>query len=194
MSVLARLGTPTNRQWPRVKMAAKICSMTASWPTITFCSSRCMICRCCRNSCSTSPRLRVLVDNGVWRLGVMRSVDGDGGPTASRILYVGGIGRQLERTVHCRSRASSVDYQCTLFLERWMRRSVARILACQSCAILLVVTALPVRLVAAPAGIDAAQVLDAIDRGVAFMKRDFDRRDRWDEMTGYPGGIAALCT
>ena len=35
MSVLARPGTPTSRQWPRVKMAAMICSMTSVWPTTT---------------------------------------------------------------------------------------------------------------------------------------------------------------
>ena len=34
MSVLASPGTPTSRQWPRVKMAARICSMTSVWPTI----------------------------------------------------------------------------------------------------------------------------------------------------------------
>ena len=34
MSVLARPGTPTSRQWPRVKMAARICSMTSVWPTM----------------------------------------------------------------------------------------------------------------------------------------------------------------
>ena len=41
MSVLARPGTPTSRQWPRVKMAARICSMTSVWPTMTrrSCSS-----------------------------------------------------------------------------------------------------------------------------------------------------------
>ena len=30
ISVLARPGTPTSRQWPRVKIAAKICSITSS--------------------------------------------------------------------------------------------------------------------------------------------------------------------
>src|SRR6266511_4263349 len=34
MSVLASPGTPTSRQWPRVKMAARICSMTSAWPTM----------------------------------------------------------------------------------------------------------------------------------------------------------------
>ena len=33
--VLARPGTPTSRQWPRVKMAARICSITSAWPTMT---------------------------------------------------------------------------------------------------------------------------------------------------------------
>src|SRR4051812_16908749 len=34
MSVLARPGTPTSRQWPRVKIAARICSITSLWPTM----------------------------------------------------------------------------------------------------------------------------------------------------------------
>src|SRR5262245_9178727 len=33
ISVLARPGTPTRRQCPRVKTAARICSMTSDWPT-----------------------------------------------------------------------------------------------------------------------------------------------------------------
>ena len=37
IKVLARPGTPTSRQCPRVKMAAKICSITSFWPTMTFC-------------------------------------------------------------------------------------------------------------------------------------------------------------
>src|SRR6267143_1565229 len=32
-SVLARPGTPTNRQWPREKRAIRSCSIPASWPT-----------------------------------------------------------------------------------------------------------------------------------------------------------------
>ena len=62
ISVLASPGTPTSRQWPRVKMAAKICSITSFWPTMTFCSSSCISRRCWLNSCRTSPRLRGLVD------------------------------------------------------------------------------------------------------------------------------------
>ena len=50
IKVLARPGTPTSRQWPRVKMAAKICSITSSWPTITFCNSSCISLRCWLNS------------------------------------------------------------------------------------------------------------------------------------------------
>ena len=46
-----------------------------------------------------------------------------------------------------------------------------------------------------PSGpIDAAQVLDAIDRGVAYLKREQLPRGRWNEMTGYDGGVTALCT
>ncbi len=43
-SVLARPGTPTSRQWPRLNMAMSNCSMTSFWPTITLpiCS---VICR-----------------------------------------------------------------------------------------------------------------------------------------------------
>ena len=33
-TVLSVPGTPTRRQWPPVKIAARICSMTASCPTI----------------------------------------------------------------------------------------------------------------------------------------------------------------
>ena len=36
INVLARPGTPTSRTWPRVKMAARICSMTSRWPTTTL--------------------------------------------------------------------------------------------------------------------------------------------------------------
>ena len=63
INVLARPGTPTSRQWPRVKMAAKICSITSLWPMMTFCNSSCMSCRCWLNSWRMSPRLRGLVDN-----------------------------------------------------------------------------------------------------------------------------------
>ena len=58
INVLARPGTPTSRQWPRVKMAANICSITSVWPTMTFCSSSCISRRCWLNSCNTSPRFR----------------------------------------------------------------------------------------------------------------------------------------
>ena len=42
--------------------------------------------------------------------------------------------------------------------------------------------------------IDAAQVLAAIDRGVAYLKREQSPRGRWNEMAGYDGGVTALCT
>ncbi len=47
-----------------------------------------------------------------------------------------------------------------------------------------------------PAGrpIDASQVLSAIERGVAYLKREQLPRGRWSEMTGYDGGVTALCT
>ena len=60
ISVLARPGTPTSRQWPRVKMAANICSITSAWPMMTFCNSSCISRRCWLNSWRTSPRLRGL--------------------------------------------------------------------------------------------------------------------------------------
>ena len=46
----------------------------------------------------------------------------------------------------------------------------------------------------ADGSIDAAQVLAAIDRGVAYLKREQLPRGRWNEMTGYDGGVTALCT
>ena len=64
ISVLARPGTPTSRQWPRVKMAARICSITSACPTMT------------RRSCS-SIWVRVWLN---WaRYSLMRSVH-TGGP------------------------------------------------------------------------------------------------------------------
>jgi hypothetical protein len=60
MSVFASPGTPSSKQCPRVKMAAKSCSITSPWPTMTFCSSSRITCLCCANSCSRSPRLRGL--------------------------------------------------------------------------------------------------------------------------------------
>jgi hypothetical protein len=46
-----------------------------------------------------------------------------------------------------------------------------------------------------PAGpVDAQQVLSAIDRGVAYLKREQSSRGQWSDMVGYQGGITALCT
>ncbi|MEX2092538.1 MAG: prenyltransferase/squalene oxidase repeat-containing protein, partial [Pirellulales bacterium] len=42
--------------------------------------------------------------------------------------------------------------------------------------------------------IDAAQVLDSIDRGIAYLKREQTPRGHWGEMAGYTGGVTALCT
>ena len=43
--------------------------------------------------------------------------------------------------------------------------------------------------------IDAAQVLEAIDRGVAYLKREQLNNGRWkNEMASYEGGVTALCT
>jgi hypothetical protein len=46
-----------------------------------------------------------------------------------------------------------------------------------------------------PAGpVDAAQVLNAIDRGIAYLKREQSPRGNWGEMAGYTGGVTALVT
>src|SRR6476620_10760963 len=42
--------------------------------------------------------------------------------------------------------------------------------------------------------IDAAQVLAAIDHGVAFLKREQLPRGNWTEFPGYDGGVTSLCT
>ena len=42
ISVLARPGTPTSRQWPRANMATSNSSITCCWPTITLPSSSVM--------------------------------------------------------------------------------------------------------------------------------------------------------
>ncbi len=36
ISVLASPGTPSSRQWPRLKSEISNWSMTSDWPTITF--------------------------------------------------------------------------------------------------------------------------------------------------------------
>ena len=50
ISVLASPGTPTSRTWPRVKIAARISSMTSRWPMMTLFSSATMTSREWRNS------------------------------------------------------------------------------------------------------------------------------------------------
>ncbi len=42
-SVLARPGTPSSRQWPRLNSEISSSSITSCWPTIT-CESCCWIC------------------------------------------------------------------------------------------------------------------------------------------------------
>jgi hypothetical protein len=42
--------------------------------------------------------------------------------------------------------------------------------------------------------IDASQVIDSIDRGVDYLKREQLPRGNWNEMAGYNGGVTALCT
>ena len=65
INVLARPGTPSSRQWPRVKIAANNCSITSFWPTMIFCSSCCMTLRCWLNSCRISPRFLCFVDTAI---------------------------------------------------------------------------------------------------------------------------------
>jgi hypothetical protein len=46
-----------------------------------------------------------------------------------------------------------------------------------------------------PAGpLDAAQVLNSIDRGIGYLKREQSPRGHWAEMPGYTGGVSALVT
>jgi hypothetical protein len=47
---------------------------------------------------------------------------------------------------------------------------------------------------AAAAAIDQQQVVKAIDRGVAYLKRSQSPRGTWADLTSIPGGISALCT
>lgn len=73
-----------------------------------------------------------------------------------------------------------------------MRRNPA--LALAAATIVAIVAPQPVA-AQRPAGpIDAQQVLTAIDRGVAYLKREQRPRGRWSDMAGYEGGITALCT
>src|SRR5688572_24821720 len=60
--------------------------------------------------------------------------------------------------------------------------------------IAVVAPATPFAQQAADGPIDAAQVLAAIERGVAYLKREQLPRGRWSEMGGYEGGVTALCT
>ena len=50
MSVLASPGTPTSSTWPRVKIAARISSITSRWPMMTLFSSVTITSREWRNS------------------------------------------------------------------------------------------------------------------------------------------------
>ena len=45
-----------------------------------------------------------------------------------------------------------------------------------------------------PAGpVDAARVLSAIERGVAYLKREQNPRGNWNEQVAFPGGVTGLC-
>ncbi len=61
--------------------------------------------------------------------------------------------------------------------------------------ILTIVTTLPVfaqRPLDTP--VDASQVLSAIERGVAYLKREQLPRGNWSEFVGYDTGVTSLCT
>ena len=66
MSVFARPGTPSSRQWPLVKIAAKSCSITSSCPTIILLSSLRIWSRCSRNSRNKSPMLLAGFPDGAF--------------------------------------------------------------------------------------------------------------------------------
>ena len=42
--------------------------------------------------------------------------------------------------------------------------------------------------------LDAAQVLEAIERATAYLKREQNPRGQWDDMPTYEAGVTALCT
>lgn len=42
--------------------------------------------------------------------------------------------------------------------------------------------------------LDAAQVIDAIDRAKAYLKREQNPRGQWDDMPSYEAGVTSLCT
>jgi hypothetical protein len=42
--------------------------------------------------------------------------------------------------------------------------------------------------------VNASQVLSAIDRGIAYLKREQNPRGNWNEQVAFPGGVTALCT
>ncbi|MEX0937074.1 MAG: DUF4159 domain-containing protein [Pirellulales bacterium] len=60
----------------------------------------------------------------------------------------------------------------------------------------ILTAALLLALFASPASaeVDAQQVTAAIDRAIAYLKREQHAGGTWDEHTGYPGGVTALAT
>ena len=42
--------------------------------------------------------------------------------------------------------------------------------------------------------VDAKQVREAIDRGIAYLRREQLPRGNWNDLDAYPGGVTALCT
>ena len=41
--------------------------------------------------------------------------------------------------------------------------------------------------------VDAKQVRGAIDRGIAYLRREQLPRGNWNDLDTYPGGVTALC-
>jgi Domain of unknown function (DUF4159) len=60
--------------------------------------------------------------------------------------------------------------------------------------VVAVVSIEPVRAQPVDKPINAAQVLEAIERGIGYLKREQSPRGDWGEMAGYTGGVTALVT
>src|SRR3954453_4639672 len=76
--------------------------------------------------------------------------------------------------------------------EMTLHRSLAQVITIA----VVTVVALPASFAQQPKErpIDAAQVIAAIDRGVAFLKREQLARGNWPEFTGYDCCVTSLCT
>ena len=61
-------------------------------------------------------------------------------------------------------------------------------------AVVTVATLTPDRWWAQPKPVTAEQVLRAIDRGVAYLKREQGPRGNWNDVASFPGGVSSLVT